>query len=505
MKSDMLSRRGFIGAAAMAGGACVSGYAAAGRSSVSDRPQIAVIGCGRIVATILLPAFLNENVVVVATCDCDRSRAEGTRKVVEDFYAQRPERNVKPGACRAETDFRKVIADPSIDAVVVATPDHWHAYITVEALRAGKDVYCEKPLTYSVGEAKTVIAAQRKFGGVLQTGAMQRSDIEFRTAVEIVRNGYLGEIKHVDCHFWSPPHPHVDFRNPANAAQEGAPNPDCDFDMWCGPAPLVRYSDQLAPRGMHTFYPNFWRCDELFGTGGVGDWGAHHLDIVQWAFDMDRSGPVELIRSTVPPSTNPLQAGRRESGAKVRYANGAIVEHLPEFRNKEGEYHWGCVFYGTKGLLCVNRSKFGLWMGAGVEPSAKVRAGLVDGSFDGMKKICFNNRTPRTSLPEFGASGVAAVIKAINHFDLKNAPVKVYKTKGGHRADFVQRMRDRKDPCSPAETGGRTAILCGLFNISYRYDVGFSWNPVANDFAAGSGDSSWLTRASWRRGFEPKV
>ena len=495
-----VTRRGFIGAAAMAG----AGFAA-GKPSVSGKPQIAVIGCGRIVATVLLPAFLNEDVVVVATCDCDRSRAEGTRKVVEDYYAQRPERGIKPGACRAETDFRKVIADPSIDAVVIATPDHWHAYITVEALRAGKDVYCEKPLTYSIGEAKVVMAAQRKFGRVLQTGAMQRSDVEFRTAVEIVRNGYLGDIKHVDCHFWAPPHKHVDYANPANAAQEGAPNPDCDFDMWCGPAPLVKYSDKLAPRGMHTFYPSFWRADELFGTGGVGDWGAHHLDIAQWALDMDKSGPVEMIKSEAPPSTEKLREGRRTYGAKIRYATGTVLEHLAEFRKKEGEYNWGCIFYGTKGLVCVNRSKFGLWVGDGVEPSEKVREGLVDGSFDGMKKICFHNRTPRTSLPEFGATFGAAVVKANQYFDLKNAPVKVYKTKGGHRADFVQRMLDRKEPCSPAEVGGRTAIVCGMFNVSYAHDAGFAWDPAANDFASGTGDLAWLTRTAWRRGFEPKI
>ena len=502
--SVYISRRHFIGTTAMAGGAFVSRRAAGG-TSVSDRPQVAVIGCGRIVATVLLPAFLAEDIVVVATCDCDRSRAEGTRKVVEDFYAQRPNRGVKPGACRAETDFRKILADPSIDAVVVATPDHWHAYITVEALRAGKDVYCEKPLTQSIGEAKVVMAAQRKYGRILQTGAMQRSDLEFRASVEIIRNGYLGEVKHVDCFFGGPARPHRDYRNPANAAQEGAPNPDCDFDMWCGPAPLVKYSDQLAPRGMHTFFPGFWRMDEFFGTGGVGDWGAHHLDIAQWALDMDKSGPVEVIRSDAPVSKNPIDGGRRQYGVKLRFANGVVVEHRPEFRTKEGEYQWGCVFYGTKGLLCVNRSKMGLWLGEGVEPSEAVRSGIVDGSFDGMKKICFCNRTPRTSLPEYGATGSAAVLKAVNHFDLKNAPIKVYKTKGGHRADFVQRLRDRKEPCSPAETGGRAAILCGLYNVSYQHDAGFAWDPVANSFANGAGDAGWLTRSTWRRGFEPRA
>ena len=123
-----------------------------------------------------------------------------------------------------------------------------------------------------------------------------------------------GRVTHVDVNFGGPSRPHRDYENPANAAQEGAPNPDVDFNLWCGPAPLVKYSDRLAPRGVHAFYPEFWRHDDLFASGSCGDWGAHHLDIAQWGLGLDEGGPVRVVRSTAAPSRDPFCGGRRQCG-----------------------------------------------------------------------------------------------------------------------------------------------------------------------------------------------
>ncbi len=441
----------------------------------------------------LLHQFLGQDVVMCAVCDCDRIRREDRARVVNDYYRGRPELGVAADVCRAVADWRKIVADKSIDFVVIATPDHWHAIITVACLRAGKDVYCEKPLTYSVEEAKLVMKTAAATRRIVQCGAMQRSGVEFRTACEIVRNGRIGRITHVDAFFGGPSRPHRDYENPAKAAEEGAPNPDCDFDMWCGPAPLVKYSDRLAPRGCHDFYPMFWRGDDYFGIGQCGDWGAHHLDIAQWGLDLDRSGPVKVVKSSIEPSKDPNSGGRRQRGVQLVCANGCVIRHAPY-----GGSNWGAVFYGTEGVVAVNRGVFGAWLGKGMDPlNPGTIKSLEAGTPDGGQKIAFWRiaawNRPQDIIPGSDRSLLDAVNKSIKAFELKKAPVKLYRSPG-HPADFVRSVLSRKEPCSPAETGARAAILCQLCNLSYRHDVGFDWDPVHNRFAGKGPDPSWLGR-----------
>ncbi len=470
--------------------------------SAGEKPTLAIIGMG-IQARGLLHQFLGQDIVVVGICDVDKTRREDGVERVEKYYKSRPELKIAPGVCRGYADFREVLANPGIDMVCVATPDHWHAYITVEAMKAGKDVYCEKPLTYNIEEAKIVMAAEKKYGRVLQTGAMQRSSVEFRTACEIVRNGFIGKVKFIDANYGQgtdapllggPSQPHRFFSKIDNAAAEGAPNPDVDWNRWVGPAPWTPYSDQCAPRGVHKFYPMFWRFDDYFGSGYNGDWGAHHLDIAQWGLGMDNSGPVKIIRSNEPHSKTPIHGCRRQQGMQFVFADGTVMQHNP-FNT------WGTVFYGTEGIVAVNRSKFALWLGKGLMPDAKVRAALANGSFDAMKRVAFWNAPKKKEGEELPAccdkSLLDAVNKAIKATDLKHAKTKLYKSLN-HPADFVARFLDRQPACSSAEVGGRSAILCHLCNMSYVYDSSFDWDPVANTFANGTGDAHWLVREYYR-------
>ena len=504
-----LNRRNFlIGSAAAslaAGGATASSGGRPPRvRAAGEKPTLALIGMG-IQARGLLHQFLGQDIVVVGICDVDKVRREEGVQRVSNYYRSRPELKISPDACRAYSDFRDVLANPGVDMVCVATPDHWHAYIAVEAMKAGKDVYCEKPLTYNIEEARIVMAAERKYGRVLQTGAMQRSGVEFRTACEIVRNGLIGEVKFVDANYGQgtdaallggPSQPHRFFSKIDDAAKEGAPNPDVDWNMWVGPAPWTPYSDQCAPRGVHGFYPMFWRFDDYFGSGYNGDWGAHHLDIAQWGLGMDDSGPVRIICSTAPHSKTPIHGCRRQQGMQFVFANGAVMQHNP-FNV------WGTVFYGTEGIVAVNRGKFACWLGKGIMPDAKVRAAIADGSFDGMRKVAFwNYRKPKDD-PNAKPPAVCdksmldAVNRVIKVTDLKHAKNRLYKS-FNHTADFVARFLDRKPACSNAQVGGRSAILCHLCNMSYVYDTGFDWDPAANTFANGTGDEHWLARAYYR-------
>ena len=485
--------------------------------------RVGFIGYGIQARTVLVPNFIKQDTVIVkAVCDCDKVRCAAGAEAVNKYY--RENKKSRLAKCKAVADFRDIISDPEIDAVCIATPDHWHAYMSCEAMKAGKDVYCEKPLTFSVEEALFVMKAQKKFKRVFQTGSMQRSWREFRTACMIVRNGFIGDVKYVDCNYGNasaqnntdianfpanlggPSHPHRFFcqwDGPAGKFQtvkvEAAPNADVDWDMWLGPAPWSPYSDQCAPRGVANFYPMFWRFDDNYGTGYNGDWGAHHLDIAQWGLDLDKSGPVKIIRSKEPFSGNPVHGGRRQFGMKFILENGCTIFHNP-FGT------WGTVFYGTKGIVAVNRGRIGVWMGKGVKPNAAIRKSLEENNVAKLDKIAawggVNYGFDPTQKKD---TGLADALDTLDkYFDLENAPVQLYKSSLQEK-NFIDCCISREMTICPAETGARSSILCGLCNISYVYDAEFDWDPVKCTFANGTGDPAWLKRATYRNGWDIKL
>ena len=497
---------------------------AAQKPAKAALPRVAFIGNGIQARTMMLPQFLAEDVVVAAICDCDKVRREAGVKQVNDYYAATEGKKDLVGVCKPVDDFRKVIKDKSIDMVVIVTPDHWHAYMAVEAMKAGKDVYCEKPLTYSIEEAKLVMAAQKKFKRVFQTGAWQRSRREFRTAAMIVRNGLIGDVKYVDCNYGNasaqnntdianfhanlggPSHPHRFFcqwddtaHKAQSVAAESAPNPDVDWDMWLGPAPWSPYSDQCAPRGVNQFYPMFWRFDDNYGTGYNGDWGAHHLDIAQWGLDLDKSGPVKIIRSDKPHSTNPLHGGRRQCGMQFVFADGTLIHHNP-FST------WGTVFYGTKGIVAVNRGKIAVWAGfdaTAVRPTEDIRKALQDVSF--MKGHIVAESVGKDY-------GTDAAVKKDNRLDaaldLLEEKYAAEIEKAGlyvspnQIQNFCECLDSRKMTISPAEVGGRSCTLCLLCNMSYVYDTGFDWDPKRMQLAQGETKGISTKREVYRNGWE---
>jgi predicted dehydrogenase len=267
---------------------------------------------------------------VVAVCDVDRSRREAAQKTVEERYATQSGKD-KYAGCTAYNDFRALIARRDIDAVVIATPDHWHALISIAAANAGKDIYCEKPLCQSVHEARAMVNAVRRNRRVFQTGSMQRSMTEFRRACELARNGKLGRIYEIEVAVGGPS---VWCDLPAESTEAGL-----DWNLWLGPTPLRPYHSELSPRGVHKHFPN-WRRYVEFGGGMVTDWGAHHFDIAQWALGMDDSGPMEVIPPSDPRATH---------GVRLVYANGTEVVH----RNGNG-----VTIHGSLGKVHVNRGKF---------------------------------------------------------------------------------------------------------------------------------------------------
>ncbi len=399
----------------------------------------------------LLGGFLGMDTRVVAVCDVDTTRRENAKKRVDDYYAARPELKAGDTSCAAYNDFREIINRKDIDAVCIATPDHWHAYITLAALRAGKDVYCEKPLTHNIHEAVEVMRAVDANKRVLQTGSMQRSSKEFRIACELVRNGVIGKISHVECQFGDP-------AIPCDLPEEPM-EPGLDWNFWLGGAPERPYNAILSPRGMHDNFP-MWRKYREYGGGMVTDWGAHHLDIAQWGLGMDDSGPVEVLPPAAPDA---------KRGSKLVYASGITVEH------KDG---FGVHFYGADGEVLVNRGKFKM-----------IHKGEVIASYTGDK----------TNEEEKKTSCMAQVQKAERAF-LKDASVKLYESKN-HLNDFLECVKLRKKPITSEQVGGHSAICCHLMNQSYYHGQKIKWNPKKFTFVGGTGDPKWLTRdyrGSWK-------
>jgi predicted dehydrogenase len=382
----------------------------------------------------LLGGFLGAETRVLAVCDVDTTRRNNAKKRVDEHYGAQS----GPG-CAAYDDFRRITDRKDIDAVCIATPDHWHAIVTLAALRGGKDVYCEKPLTHNIHEAVEVIQAVDANGRVLQTGSMQRSMKEFRVACELVRNGAIGKLQRAECSFGDP-------GVPCDLPEE-AMEPGLDWDRWIGPAPVRPYHSVLSPRGMHNHFPN-WRSYREFGGGMVTDWGAHHLDIAQWGLGTDDSGPVEIL----PPAQRDAKRG-----AVLVYADGVTVEH------KDG---FGAHFYGTEGEVLVDRGSF-----------VFKRGGQTIASFTGKERE---------------TSCAAQVQKAERAF-LKDAKVKLYVSKD-HIWDFLDCVKSRKKPITSEQVGGRSVICCHLMNLAYYHGRKLRWDPAKFALVDGTGDPKWLTR-----------
>ncbi len=306
-----------------------AGTLAFGQKGPNDRITMGFIGVGT-QGRGLLNNFLNQpDTQVLAVSDVDTTRRDHSRKTVDEFYSIKGNKDFK--GCTGYKDFRELIARKDIDAVVIAAPDHWHAYIAIAACDAGKDVYCEKPLSLTIHEARAMVKAARKNKRVFQTGSMQRSSSEFRKACELVRNGRIGKVKQVI----------VDVGPPSKPCDlpEEALEPGLDWDMWLGPAPLRGYNSILSPRGVHQHFPD-WRNYREYSGGMMTDWGAHHFDIAQWGLGMDDSGPVDIIPPEDPKATR---------GLRYLYANGVEMIH-----GDSG----GVLFIGTEGKILVNRGKF---------------------------------------------------------------------------------------------------------------------------------------------------
>ncbi len=325
--------------------------------------------------TQLFNEFKNmEGVRIVAVSDIDDKRIERAADMVNNHYSTQEK------ACGTYQDFRELLVRDDIDGVVISTPDHWHAIITVMAIKEGKDVYCEKPVTHTIYEGRQVVDAAEKYGRIVQVGSQQRSHYAFRDAVNYVRNGYIGEVKVVKEQS-SPKYP-IAFN------QETVEPPEyMDWDMWMGPSEYYDYTELLLPDVSVRNFPG-WRYFREWGGGGIADLGAHMYDIAQWGLNMDASGPVEVI----PGGMDGVET------LTFRYANGVVMK-----KEDFGMGGMSIKFEGTEGWVAAGR----WWMKTcekldGVE--LKERNGFVYTSDNHYKDWidCMRSRKQPICPPEVG-------------------------------------------------------------------------------------------------------
>ena len=322
-----LSRRQFFGASAAAAGPLLISRTA--RAEANDRIRLGFIGVGVMGGGHLSDFLGRGEAQVIAVCDVVEERREAARQMVEARYSK-DKKSVFKG-CKLFSDFRQLLELKDIDAVVIATPDHWHAIPCIQAARAGKDIYCEKPLAHDIAEGRRIVDEVAKAKRIFQTGSQQRSEFGglFRKAVEYVRGGRIGKVKTVRVGVGDPA---IACDLPVQEIPKGT-----DWEMWVGPAPKRGYHEELCPKGVHRHFPA-WRRYREFGGGGIADMGAHHFDIAQWALNMDASGPV-----TIEPPKD-----KSKTGLRFVYKNGIEMFHGGPS---------GCTFEGTEGVLYVDRDK----------------------------------------------------------------------------------------------------------------------------------------------------
>ena len=386
------------------------------RIAPSDRVVLGFVGLGQQGCSDFRSFSACPGVQVAACCDVDSIKRERFRRYVTKWQQEKK----MPVRCDVYEEYERLLERKDIDAIEIATPDHWHALIAINSLQAGKDVYVQKPLAYTITEGLAIQRAVRANDRILQMGSQQRSSQEFQTAIALVRNGSLGNIKEIYVRVGDPPKP-LDLPE--------MPVPDnLNFNLWMGPLnnPKIHYNSDLCPvvkldPDQNELLWGAWRWYEETGNGYPADWGAHMYDIAQAAIGMDGLGPVEFI----PQGYNGAQY------ATMKYANGIIMQERPFTDDKEAR---GIKFIGDKGWL-------------------KVARGYIE---------CSDSKQLQ-KLQEEIKSGQ-------------------YEVSAPHMLNFIDAIRMHKDPIAPVEYGCSTNTLCCIFNIARELKRPVLWNPATLSF-----------------------
>ena len=371
-----------------------------------------------------------------AACDVDSGHLKnGLEMMKKDGFDPKPFKN-----------YRELLASNDVDAVLIAVPDQWHALIAVEAMKQGKDVYCEKPLTLTIDEGKVMVQSQKKYNRVFQTGSQQRSEMggKFRLAAEVTRAGRLGKIGRIECRIGTNP----------KGTFKTAPVPEgLNWDMWLGQCPKVEF----VPQRCH--YEYRWWYE--YSGGKMTDWGAHHLDIAQWALGMDGNGPIAVEGHGEEPSKAPNSYNCHPTfEVTYTYANGAKViavshDQKKDKRFTDNKYGNGLIIEGEDGKwVFVSR-----------------------GTIEASDKAILDEPLPKDFKPLYDGRPVS------------------------HMANFVECIKSRKLPICDISVGFGSVTVCHIGTISTRLGKKLRWDPLKKEFLGDADANAMLSRpmrAPWK-------
>ena len=310
-----------------------------GANAPSTRVRMGCIGVGRMGRGDARDFLRLDQVEVVAVCDVDTKRLADGRRMVEDHYTKAGRKGAK---CAEYVDFRELLARDDIDAVSIVTPDHWHALGAVAAARSGKDIFLQKPLTYTIAEGRVLSDTVKQHKRVLQVGSQQRSDPKFRLACELVRNGMIGDLELVKIGFGL---------DPAGDVEPTMPVPEnLNYDLWLGPAPEAPYTEKRVHPQKDYGRPGWLRIQD-YCHGMITGWGSHHVDIAHWGMGMEYSGPTRIEGSAVFPDKG-LWDVHTSFTVEYTYPNGVRVICAGNEVNKQG-----VEFIGSRGWVHVQRGR----------------------------------------------------------------------------------------------------------------------------------------------------
>jgi predicted dehydrogenase len=440
--NSRISRRHFIAttAAAITGPTFIPASALGRdqRVAPSERIVIGIVGWGMQGPHNTRMLMAEKNCQVVAACDLDKRPLQQAVDAINKNYSNKD--------CKAYHDYREMFAREDIDAVMLAIPDHWHALTSIEACKQKKDIFGEKPLARTIAEQQAIVKAVQKHKRIWQTGSWQRSEAHFHMAAEIVRNGMIGKVKHVEVGL---PGGHVDFKKTKDKLFVSSPPPELDYETWVGPSQMMPYIEGRVHMN--------WRWNYNFGGGQLLDWIGHHCDIAHWGLDFDNSGPLEVEGKGEFPPKDAVWNTATTYRCELKYPNDVTMT----IAGGHSDIKSGTKWIGTDGWVWVDRGGFQ----RGFDAS--------NAEWKQWKAVPENLRK-----------------------------VKLYESRdGNHWRDFVDCIKSRKPTITPVETAHHSAIPGHLGLIAMMVGRKIKWDAKKEKIIGDSEASKLLTRpyrAPWK-------
>jgi len=437
------SGKGMVAASIVAGFPTIVPATVFGKTSPGNRVNVGAIGTGRISRVHDMPGVWKyDKARIVAVCDVDSKRVQDAKEFVNGYYAKQ---SGKPyDGVVTYTNYHELLANKDIDAVIISTPDHWHALIGIDAVNAGKDVYLQKPASLTISEGRQLSDAAHHSGRIFQIGSQQRSTEQFRYAAELVRNGRIGQLQSVEIGLPGDPSGDVEPEMPVPK--------NLNYNMWLGSTPEVYYTEKRVHPQANYDRPGWLRCEQ-FGAGMITGWGSHHVDSAHWAMDTEYTGPVEVWGSAQFPKSG-LWDVHGDFKTESVYANGVKMTISGAFPN-------GIKFYGSDGWLFVSR---GDEKATPSDPPSSVRG----------QKLAASDPKILTSV--IGPDEIHLYVSREHH------------------ANWLDCVISRQQPIAPIEIGHRSCSTCLIHHMAMRANRKLYWDPAKERFKNDDAANALLSR-----------